>query len=55
MTRVEESADLLPLLAIPPHGPAAATALRFASEREQDPDAAIEGPWDEAAPAIGSP
>jgi glutamine---fructose-6-phosphate transaminase (isomerizing) len=57
VTRVEESADLPQLLAqIPLTVRLQSLALRFASEREQDPDAAIEGPWDEAALwAIGSP
>jgi glucosamine--fructose-6-phosphate aminotransferase (isomerizing) len=57
VTRVEESADLpLVLAQIPLTVRLQSLALRFASEREQDPDVAIEGPWDEAALwAIGSP
>ena len=57
VTRVEESADLPLLLAqIPLTVRLQALALRFASERGQDPDVAIEGPWDETGLwRIGSP
>jgi glucosamine--fructose-6-phosphate aminotransferase (isomerizing) len=57
VTRVEESADLPPLLAqIPMTVRLQALALWFASERGQDPDVAIEGPWDEEGLwRIGSP
>jgi glutamine---fructose-6-phosphate transaminase (isomerizing) len=57
VTRIEEPADLPPLLAqIPLTVRLQALALRFALERGRNPDVAIEGPWDEAALwRIGSP
>ena len=57
VTRIEEPADLPPLLAqIPLTVRLQALALRFALERGRNPDVAIEGPWDDPALwAIGSP
>jgi glucosamine--fructose-6-phosphate aminotransferase (isomerizing) len=57
VTRVEDSADLPLLLAqIPMTVRLQALALRLALARGQDPDVAIEGPWDETALwRIGSP
>ena len=57
VTRIEEPADLPLLLAqIPLTVRLQALALRFASERDQNPDVAIEGPWDDAGLwRIGSP
>ena len=57
VTRVEEPADLPPLLAqIPLTVRLQAIALRFALERGTNPDVAIEGPWDDPGLwAIGSP
>lgn len=57
VTRVEESAELPPLLAqIPLVVRIQLLALRFAIERAQDPDVAIEPPWDdELLWSIGSP
>jgi glucosamine--fructose-6-phosphate aminotransferase (isomerizing) len=57
VTRIEEPADLpSPLEQIPLTIRLQLLALRYALERGQNPDVAIEGPWD--APelwAIGSP
>jgi len=57
VTRVEESAELPPLLAqIPLTVRLQLLALRYANERGQDPDVAIEPPWDdELLWSIGSP
>ncbi|HJS27344.1 MAG TPA: SIS domain-containing protein [Actinomycetota bacterium] len=57
VTRLEEAADLPPLLAqIPLTVRLQALALRFALERDRNPDVAIEGPWDDPGLwAIGSP
>ena len=57
VTRIEETSDLPVLLAqIPLTVRLQALALRYALERGQDPDVAIEGPWDDADLwAIGSP
>jgi glutamine---fructose-6-phosphate transaminase (isomerizing) len=57
VTRVEERADLPPLLAqIPLTVRLQSLALRFALERDQNPDVAIEGPWDDPGLwEIGSP
>ena len=57
VTKVEEPAELPALLAqIPLTVRLQRLALRFALERGQDPDVAIEGPWDdESLWAIGSP
>ena len=57
VTRIDEPTDLPPILAqIPLTVRLQALALRFAAERGQNPDVAIEGPWDDAQLwAIGSP
>jgi len=57
VTRVEEPADLPPPLEqIPLTVRLQILALRFALERGQNPDVAIEGPWDDPGLwAIGSP
>jgi glucosamine--fructose-6-phosphate aminotransferase (isomerizing) len=57
VTRVEEASELPVLLAqIPLTARLQALALRYALESLQDPDVAIEGPWDDADLwAIGSP
>jgi glucosamine--fructose-6-phosphate aminotransferase (isomerizing) len=57
VTRVDETSDLPVLLAqIPLTVRLQALALRFALERVQNPDVAIEGPWDDADLwALGSP
>ena len=57
VTRVEESAELPPLIAqVPLTVRLQALALRFALERGTNPDVAIEGPWDDPGLwAIGSP
>ena len=57
VTRVEEGADLpSPLEQIPLTVRLQILALRFALERGQNPDVAIEGPWDDPGLwAIGSP
>ena len=57
VTRIEEPADLPALLAqIPLTVRLQALALRFALERNRDPDVAIEGAWDDPGLwAIGSP
>jgi glucosamine--fructose-6-phosphate aminotransferase (isomerizing) len=57
VTRVEEPADLpSPLEQIPLTVRLQILALRFALERGQNPDVAIEGPWDDPGLwAIGSP
>jgi glutamine---fructose-6-phosphate transaminase (isomerizing) len=57
VTRVEDTSDLPVLLVqIPLTVRLQALALRYALERLQDPDVAIEGPWDDADLwAIGSP
>jgi glutamine---fructose-6-phosphate transaminase (isomerizing) len=55
--RIEETSDLpVPLAQIPLTVRLQALALRYALERGQNPDVAIEGPWDDADLwAIGSP
>jgi glutamine---fructose-6-phosphate transaminase (isomerizing) len=57
VTRIEEPGDLpSPLEQIPLTVRLQALALRYALERGQNPDVAIEGPWDDAELwAIGSP
>jgi glutamine---fructose-6-phosphate transaminase (isomerizing) len=57
VTRIDEPADLpWPLEQIPLTVRLQALALRYALERGQNPDVAIEGPWDDADLwAIGSP
>ena len=57
VTRVEEPADLPPPLEqIPLTVRLQILALRFALERGQNPDVAIEGPWDDPGLwAVGSP
>ena len=57
VTRVEEGADLpSPLEQIPLTVRLQILALRFALERGQNPDVAIEGPWDDPGLwAVGSP
>ena len=57
VTRIEETTDLPVLLAqIPLAVRLQALALRYALERLENPDVAIEGPWDDADLwAIGSP
>jgi glutamine---fructose-6-phosphate transaminase (isomerizing) len=57
VTRIEEPSDLPVLLAqIPLTVRLQVLALRYALERGQNPDVAIEGPWDDAELwAIGSP
>ena len=57
MTRIDEPADLpSPLEQIPLTARLQVLALRFALERGQNPDVAIEGPWDDPDLwAIGSP
>ena len=57
VTRIEEPADLpSPLEQIPLTIRLQLLALRYALERGQNPDVAIEGPWDDPQLwAIGSP
>jgi glucosamine--fructose-6-phosphate aminotransferase (isomerizing) len=57
VTRIDEPADLpSPLEQIPLTVRLQVLALRYALEREQNPDVAIEGPWDDPDLwAIGSP
>jgi len=57
VTRIDEPADLpSPLEQIPLTVRLQALALRYALERGQNPDVAIEGPWDDPGLwAIGSP
>jgi glutamine---fructose-6-phosphate transaminase (isomerizing) len=57
VTRIDEPADLpSPIEQIPLTVRLQALALRYALERGQNPDVAIEGPWDEPELwAIGSP
>ena len=57
VTRIEETADLpSPLEQIPLTVRLQLLALRYALERGQNPDVAIEGPWDDPGLwAIGSP
>ena len=57
VTRIDEPAELpSPLEQIPLTGRLQLLALRYALERGQNPDVAIEGPWDDPGLwAIGSP